>query len=77
MRADSDEDARRRLERTFDSGDAELLRHFGEQADGHLVVLAGDKGEPDLGLDQRTWAMLAETVDLIVDSAALVNAVLP
>ena len=35
------------------------------------------KGEADLGLDQQTWQRLADTVDLIVDPAALVNHVLP
>ena len=40
-------------------------------------MLAGDKGEADLGLDQQTWQRLADTVDLIVDPAALVNHVLP
>jgi thioester reductase-like protein len=30
-----------------------------------------------MGLDDHTWQRLAESVDLIVDSAALVNAVLP
>ena len=33
--------------------------------------------EQNLGLDQRTWQWLADTVDLIVDPAALVNHVLP
>lgn len=42
-----------------------------------LQVIAGDKAEPSLGLDQDTWQRLADTVDLIVDSAALVNSVLP
>ena len=43
----------------------------------HLEVLAGDKGEANLGLDPQTWQRLADTVDLIVDPAALVNHVLP
>ena len=77
VRAKSDEDARRRLDKTFDSGDPELLRHFQELAADHLEVIAGDKGEANLGLDQQTWQRLADTVDLIVDSAALVNGVLP
>ena len=77
MRAKSDEDARRRLESTFDSGDPELLRHFHELAADHLQVIAGDKGRADLGLDQQSWQRLADTVDLIVDSAAVVNGVLP
>ena len=77
VRAESDEDARRRLDKTFDSGDPQLLRHFQELAADHLEVIAGDKGEADLGLDEQTWQRLADTVDLIVDPAALVNGVLP
>ena len=42
-----------------------------------MQVIAGDKGEANLGLDRQTWQRLADTVDLIVDSAALVTAVLP
>jgi fatty acid CoA ligase FadD9 len=42
-----------------------------------VQVIAGDKGEADLGLDQGTWRRLSDTVDLIVDPAALVNHVLP
>jgi amino acid adenylation domain-containing protein/thioester reductase-like protein len=77
VRAKSNEDARQRLDKTFDSGDPKLLRHFQELAADHLKVLAGDKGEADLGLDQQAWQRLAETVDLIVDPAALVSGVLP
>ncbi|MBW0017605.1 MAG: carboxylic acid reductase [Mycobacterium sp.] len=77
VRAKSDEDARARLDKTFDSGDPRLLAHYRELAADHLEVLAGDKGEADLGLDAATWQRLADTVDLIVDPAALVNHVLP
>ncbi|MCV7426781.1 thioester reductase domain-containing protein, partial [Mycobacterium montefiorense] len=77
VRATSDEQARQRLEKTFDSGDAQLLRHFQELAADHLEVLAGDKGQANMGLGQQTWQRLADTVDLIVDCAAQVNAVLP
>jgi glycopeptidolipid biosynthesis protein len=77
VRGERDEDARARLNKTFDSGDRGLLRHFQELAADHLEVVAGDKGEANLGLDQQTWQRLADTVDLIVDSAALVNAVFP
>ncbi|WP_082955170.1 non-ribosomal peptide synthetase, partial [Mycobacterium mantenii] len=77
VRATSDEDARRRLEKTFDSGDPALLRYFHELAEDHLEVVAGDKGRPNLGVDEETWQRLADTVDLIVDSAAVVNGVLP
>jgi glycopeptidolipid biosynthesis protein len=77
VRAESDEDARRRLDKTFDSGDPGLLRHFQELAADHLQVIAGDKGEANLGLDQQTWQRLADTVDLIVDPAALVYGLFP
>jgi fatty acid CoA ligase FadD9 len=77
VRAKDNESARERLDTTFDSGDPELLRHYGDLAADHLEVIAGDKGEANLGLDQQTWQRLADTVDLIVDPAALVNHVLP
>ena len=77
VRARSDDEARARLDKTFDSGDPTLLAHYRELAADHLEVIAGDKGEANLGLDPRTWQRLADTVDLIVDPAALVNHVLP
>ena len=77
VRAKSDEDARTRLDKTFDSGDPKLLANYQHLAADHLEVLAGDKGEANLGLDAQTWQRLADTVDLIVDPAALVNHVLP
>jgi fatty acid CoA ligase FadD9 len=77
VRGKDDAAARQRLDETFDSGDAELLSHYRRLAAEHLEVLAGDKGESGLGLDDRTWQRLADTVDLIVDPAALVNHVLP
>jgi fatty acid CoA ligase FadD9 len=39
--------------------------------------VAGDIGEPNLGLDNETWQRLSRTVDLIVHPAAHVNHVLP
>ncbi|MEV4124058.1 carboxylic acid reductase [Nocardia sp. NPDC049707] len=69
--------ARERLDAAFDSGDPELLRHYRELAARRLEVLPGDIGEPNLGLDDATWHRLADTVDLIVHPAALVNHVLP
>jgi len=77
VRAKSDAEARARLDATFDSGDPKLLEHYRSLAAEHLEVLAGDKGEANLGLDDATWQRLADTVDLIVDPAALVNHVLP
>ena len=77
VRAKDDDAARARLDATFDSGDPKLLEHYRSLAAEHLEVLAGDKGEANLGLEQATWQRLADTVDLIVDPAALVNHVLP
>ena len=77
VRAKDDDAARARLDATFDSGDPKLLAHYRELAAEHLEVLAGDKGEANLGLAQADWQRLADTVDLIVDPAALVNHVLP
>ncbi|MCV7298538.1 amino acid adenylation domain-containing protein [Mycobacterium barrassiae] len=77
VRGKDDEDARRRLEKTFDSGDPHLLAHFHELAADRLQVVAGDKGHANLGMDEEIWQCLADTVDLVVDSAALVNGVLP
>jgi fatty acid CoA ligase FadD9 len=77
VRGKDDAAARKRLDNTFDSGDPKLLSHYRELAAEHLEVLAGDKGEPNLGLDHQTWQRLADAVDLIVDPAALVNHVLP
>ncbi len=77
VRAKTDDEARARLDKTFDSGDPKLLAHYQQLAANHLEVIAGDKGEANLGLDPQTWQRLADTVDLIVDPAALVNHVLP
>ncbi|WP_443677669.1 amino acid adenylation domain-containing protein [Mycobacterium barrassiae] len=77
VRGDDDEDARRRLESTFDTGDPHLLAHFQELAADHLWVIAGDKTHAKLGIDEQTWQRLTETVDMIVDSAALVSGALP
>jgi fatty acid CoA ligase FadD9 len=77
VRAKTNEEARTRLDKTFDSGDPKLLEHYRQLAADHLEVIAGDKGEANLGLDPQTWQRLADTVDLIVDPAALVNHVLP
>lgn len=65
--------AGKRLTAVFDSGDPELVRHFQELAHDTLEVLAGDISEPNLGLSDEDWQRLAETVDLIVHPAALVN----
>nr|WP_227983417.1 carboxylic acid reductase [Nocardia spumae] len=71
------EAARARLDEVFDSGDPALLRRYRESADRRLTVVAGDIGEPNLGLSGELWHELAATVDLVVHPAALVNHVLP
>jgi len=77
VRGRNAEEARARLEKAFDSGDPELLSRFRELAATHLEVLPGDIGDQDLGVDATTWTRLADSVDLIVHPAALVNHVLP
>ncbi|OBJ86479.1 carboxylic acid reductase [Mycobacterium asiaticum] len=69
--------ARQRLEDAFRGGDGELLERFRALAAGHLKIVVGDIGEPNLGLSDVIWQRLADTVDLIVHPAALVNHVLP
>ena len=77
VRAETNEDARHRLDKTFGSGDSKLSAHYSELAAEHLEVIVGDKSEANLGLDQQTWQRLADTVDMIVDPAAVVSHVLP
>ncbi|MFH8582824.1 carboxylic acid reductase [Streptomyces celluloflavus] len=77
VRGGTDEQARTRLDAAFDSGDPGLLRRYHDLAAEHLEVVAGDVGETGLGLGEETWQRLADTVDLIVHPAALVNHVLP
>ncbi|HKV20057.1 MAG TPA: carboxylic acid reductase [Mycobacterium sp.] len=69
--------ARARLEAAFDSGDPALLHRFHRLAADHLEVIAGDIGEPYLGLPKGQWDRLAHNVDQIIHPAALVNHVLP
>ena len=69
--------ARARLEAAYDSGDPDLLKRFRRLAADHLEVIAGDIGEPKLGLGDATWDRLVHNVDQIVHPAALVNHVLP
>ncbi|MBO0878948.1 MAG: thioester reductase domain-containing protein, partial [Mycobacterium sp.] len=69
--------ARTRLDEVFHTGDDELSRCYRVLSEHTLKVLAGDVGEPNLGLDDHEWHRLADTVDLIVHPAALVNHLLP
>jgi fatty acid CoA ligase FadD9 len=77
VRGTDAEVAAKRLEDVFHSGDPQLLERFRTLAPGHLEVIVGDISEPNLGLDQATWSRLAQSVDLVVHPAALVNHVLP
>lgn len=77
VRAESNAAARTRLDGIFDSGDADLLNQYRRLAARGLEVVAGDKTQPDLGLDKSTWGRLADSVDIIVDSGAFVNHILP
>ncbi|WP_416970872.1 carboxylic acid reductase [Streptomyces sp. 4F14] len=70
-------DPARRLAEAYDTGDDELLARYRELAGSTLEVVAGDLGEPRLGLDEGTWERLAGEVDLVVHAGALVNHVLP
>jgi fatty acid CoA ligase FadD9 len=69
--------ARHRIDAAIDTGDDELCSHFNTLADKHLEVLVGDVADANLGVDAATWNRLAQSVDLIVHSAAMVNHVLP
>jgi fatty acid CoA ligase FadD9 len=77
VRGTDAEVAAKRLEDVFHSGDPQLLERFRDLAADCLEVIVGDIGDPNLGLDQPTWERLAQSVDLIVHPAALVNHVLP
>jgi fatty acid CoA ligase FadD9 len=77
VRARNDASARERLNKIFDGGDPKLLAHYRELAADNFDVIAGDKDAAYLGVTQQTWRRLADSVDLIVDNAALVNHVLP
>jgi fatty acid CoA ligase FadD9 len=73
VRALDDASARKRLDAVFEGADPTLAEHYRELAAGHLQVLAGDAGEPMLGLGESTFTELAGEVDRIVHVAALVN----
>ena len=75
--AKSDDEARCRLDATFDGADPILLEHYRSLAAEHLEVLSGDKSEANRVLGQSMWQRLADAVDFIVDPAAPVNHVLP
>ncbi|QRP50659.1 thioester reductase domain-containing protein [Amycolatopsis sp. FDAARGOS 1241] len=77
VRATDDTEARRRVEKVYDTGDTDLVRRFRYVAEDHLEVLAGDLQEARLGLPEPLWSRLAADVDAITHVGALVNHVLP
>jgi fatty acid CoA ligase FadD9 len=77
VRGSDDAAARARLDAVFAGADESMGQRYRQLAQGHLEVLAGDVGDPELGLDEETWRRLADSVDAIVHAAALVNHVLP
>jgi fatty acid CoA ligase FadD9 len=74
VRARDNDEAWARMRATF-AGDEDLADRFAA-LESHLEVLVGDIGDNRLGLDDATWDRLAEQVDRIVHSGALVNHVL-
>ncbi|MGL6237110.1 MAG: carboxylic acid reductase [Segniliparus sp.] len=77
VRGKDDKAAKERLDSAFESGDPALLAHYQGLSEKGLEVLAGDFSDADLGLRKADWDRLAEEVDLVVHSGALVNHVLP
>jgi fatty acid CoA ligase FadD9 len=73
VRALDDAGARKRLDAVFEGATPALADRYRELAANHLEVLAGDAGEPLLGLDESRFRELAAGVDRIVHVAALVN----
>lgn len=65
--------ARARLDEAIGTLDSDLTDRFQTLAARHLEMLAGDLAAPKLGLDDATFARLADEVDHIVHPAALVN----
>jgi thioester reductase-like protein len=69
--------ARQRITASLERDDPDLASAFRRLAADHLEVIAGDVDEPNFGLDEAAWHRLANTVDLVVHAAALVNHMLP
>ena len=77
VRAKSDDEARRRLEATFDSADRSCSSTTGRWPPSTSRSSPATRAKRISVWTQPTWQRLADTVDLIVDAAALVNHVLP
>jgi thioester reductase-like protein len=75
MRAADPSDGRKRLTTALEA--ASLYDpHAAEVFDARVNVVCGDVASPRLGLSDRVWAELAETVDTIVHNAAWVDYIL-
>lgn len=75
VRATDDQAARERLAKAFEDAGGEMLSAFNSFQD-QLEVLAGDFGQPRLGLTPEQFDALAERVDVISHVGALVNHVM-
>ena len=42
-----------------------------------VVVLSGDLGQPQLGVKEEEFALLCETVDVVIHNGAVVNHAMP
>ena len=65
--------ARERLNRIYQTGDADFAAAFNAVAETHLEVIAGDLAQAQFGLDKDGYAKLSKRVDRVVHVAALVN----
>lgn len=73
VRASSDAQARERLDSVFAGSDPEMEARYRALAADHLEVLAGDVGDPQLGLNDQDYRRLSLDVDRVIHAAALVN----
>ena len=75
IRASDDLAAKKRLANTFAEAGDEMLSRYNDFQD-HIEVIAGDFGQPLLGLSPETFEALAKGVDVVSHIGALVNHVM-
>lgn len=73
VRGGNDDLARERLDKVFSGASPDFETHYNQLAEKHLEVLAGDFGQPLLGLDEATFKRLTDEVDRVCHVGALVN----
>ncbi len=73
VRPSHTQSARERLDTRFAHLEPAMAARWRTLAEQHLEVVAGDIGEPRLGLDAATYERLAHGIEAIVHCAALVN----